>query len=112
MFLGTEEEPAIIDKLNYPVKAQQTKQALATGVPFEIQAIITCMFLTENGEFDVAKEMIESLTPEQLELLVTTKVYLQNKNEKNSVKTNTQLAEMAGVSVETATKVMGLINGN
>lgn len=109
IFLGTEDEPSIIDKLNYPVKAQQTKQALETGISFEFQALLTCMFLTEHGEFNAAKEMIEALTPEQLDVLVTAKTHLANRQTTKGNTTAKQLAEMAGVSEETATKVMNLI---
>lgn len=108
VFLGTEDEPSIIDKLNYPVKAQQAKQVLETGISFEFQALLTCMFLTEHGEFGVAKEMIESLTPEQLDVLVTAKTYLATKQDSKGTTTK-QLAEMAGVSEDAASKVMNLI---
>lgn len=109
IFLGTEDEPSVIDKLNYPVKAQQTKQALEHGVPFEMQALVTCMFLTEHGEFDTAKQMIDELTPEQLEVIVTTKTLLLKRSAGDKVKTTKQLAELAGVSVDTAEKVLQLV---
>lgn len=109
IFLGTEEEPSVIDKLNYPVKAKQTKQALDNGLPFELQALITCMFLTEYGDYETAKEMIEGLTPEQLEVIVTTKTLLTKRANGSDIKSTKQLADMANVSEETAAKVLQLV---
>lgn len=109
IFLGTETEPSIIDQLNYPKQAKQTKEALANGLSYELQALITCMFLTENGDYDTAKTMIESLTPDQLDVIIATKSLLTKRANGDTVKSTKQLAELAGVSEETATKVLTLI---
>lgn len=108
LLLGTEDEPSLIDQLNYPRRAEMITQTREVGIPFELQALITCMFLTENGDYSTAKEMIESLTPEQLDVITATKALLLKKSKGNKVMSVQQLADMAGVSVETAQKVYDL----
>lgn len=110
IFLGTDKEPSIIEQLNYPTRAAQTREVLEQGLSEEMRALITCLFLTEHGDFSKAKEMIECLTPEQLEVLVATKALITKRSGGDVVKTHKQLAAMAGVSEETAEKVFALIN--
>lgn len=110
IFLGTDKEPSIIEQLNYPTRAAQTKEVLEQGLSEEMRALITCLFLTENGDFSKAKEMIECLTPEQLEVLVATKALITKRAGGDPIKTHKQLAAMAGVSEESAQKVFDLIN--
>jgi hypothetical protein len=109
IFLGTEHEPAVLETLNYPTRAKQTKQALDNGLSVELQALVTCLFMTEHGDFNVAKQMIEQLTPDQLEVIVATKTMLLKRAEDSGVKSYKHLAELAGVSEETAEKVFELI---
>lgn len=109
IFLGNESEPSVIEKLNYPTRAKQTKQALDNGISPELQALITCMFMTEYGDFDAAKNMIENLTPEQLEVIVATRTVLSKRAGGDAIKTTRHLAELAGVSEETAQKVLALL---
>ena len=110
IFLGTEKEPSLIETLNYPARAAQTKEVLDNGLSEEMRALITCLFLTEHGDFTLAKEMIEQLTPEQLEVLVATKALITKRNGGDPIKTHKHLAATAGVSEETAAKVFDLIN--
>ncbi len=112
LLLGTEEEPSIIDQLNYPRRAEMITQARESGVPFELQALITCMFLVENGDYATAKDMIESLTPEQLEVITATKTMLLQKSKGDKKLSVQQLADLAGVSIDTAQKVCDLTEPN
>lgn len=108
LLIGTEAEPSLIDRLNYPRQAEMTAEALKAGLPYELKALITCMFLVENGDFTTAKEMIESLTPEQLDVITATKMVLLKRANGDKVLSVKHLADMTGVSEETAQHVYEL----
>ena len=110
LLLGTESEPSLIDRLNYPSKANLTKQALDSGVPPELQALVTCMFLLDiTGNFEDAKTMIETLTPEQLNVIVTVKTALLKQSGNDEKLTVKKLAALANVEEDTAEKVYHLL---